>query len=41
MSIDKKNVERVKKPRDCDIGDNNNVDYRHKAESLAESGGDV
>jgi hypothetical protein len=41
MSIDKKNVERVEKPGDCDKGDNTNVDYRHKAESLAESGGEV
>ena len=40
MTIDKKDVERVEKPGDCDKGDYTNVDYRHKAESLAESGGE-
>jgi hypothetical protein len=41
MSIDKKNVERVEKTGDCDKGYNTNVDYRDKAESLAETGGEV
>jgi hypothetical protein len=40
MSMDKKEVERVEKPGDCDKGDNTNFDCRHKAESLAESGGE-
>jgi hypothetical protein len=41
MSIDKKNVERVEKPGDCHKGDSTIVNHRHKAESLAESGGEV